>query len=431
MRLEGGHQGGSPLSVPSGPSAVNADDLAELTRRDLEPLLAATATIDAPTVNRRVAGGRQAPGNTMWISVPGGLEVTLTRSLPLSTWEAGILRPYGNALRDLHGIPDAVARNAADEVVLRAIAVQLGDMQAAIVEAAIRFLLRAAVSTYEGQPIHLNVLVDLALPPAPGVIADLAELQRHDWYALLGSGLETGVLVNGAGEVVRLVDVGSFELQAGESPDRLLSHAFRPIGEWTRQSGTRLALSITRGRELLVHQGGELRYVYRSGRWRGLPLDVAVRKGWSAGAGIGRPVKRAVLASLIDGSLGHHGACLGIVVRGQKTGFMGSAVLQQSDLWPDNVRAGLFGSDRFQLLSRRQRLELLSMDGATVLDHTGRILAAGAIVAVPGGSSGGGRLAATRALAAFGAAFKVSQDGPIALFGRDSEGNVELKMALA
>lgn len=410
---------------------MNAAELAELTRRDLEPLLAATATIASPTVNRRVAGGRQAPGNTMWISVPGGLEVTLNRSLPLSTWEAGILRPYGQALRDLDGISDAVARNAADDVALRAIAAQLGGTQADAVEAAIRFLLRAAVSTYEGQPIHLNLLLDLGHPAGQGVIANLAGLQRHDWYALLGSGLETGILVNGGGEVVGLLDVGAAAPMAAQTSSALLSHALRPIGEWSGAASSRLALSITRGRELLIHQAGELRYVYRAGRWRGLPLDVAVRSGWSTGAGVGGPVKRAVLASLIDSSLGHHGACVGIVVRGQKTGFLGSGVIQHSDLWPGNVRARVFGSSHFPSLSRRQRLELLSMDGATVLDHTGQILTAGAIVAVPGGSAGGGRLAATRALASYGAAFKVSQDGPISLFGRDGAGNVEQKMALA
>jgi hypothetical protein len=71
------------------------------------------------------------------------------------------------------------------------------------------------------------------------------------------------------------------------------------------------------------------------------------------------------------------------------------------------------------------------MDGATVLDHTGMILAAGAIVEVPAGSVGGGRLAATRSLARFGAAFKVSQDGPVTLYGRDHSGNAEVQLSFA
>jgi DNA integrity scanning protein DisA with diadenylate cyclase activity len=64
-------------------------------------------------------------------------------------------------------------------------------------------------------------------------------------------------------------------------------------------------------------------------------------------------------------------------------------------------------------LSRRQRLELLSMDGATLLARNGTILAAGAILRVPGGSTGGGRSAAAAAISEFGVGIKVSQDGPI------------------
>lgn len=364
----------------------------------------------------------------MWISIPGGQEVTLSRSLPLSAWEGALLQPYGDALADLEGVPDAVARTAADDVVLRAIASQLGGVHASAVESAIRFLFRCAVATYEGQPLHLNVLFDSSLPAGSSVVPSLDELRVYDWHALIGSGLETGILLDGGGGVAGVVDV------RGGTPspttDAFRPDVFRHVGDWTSSPG-RVALSLARSRELLLHQSGELRYIYRAGAWRGLPLDVALRTGWTNGASISRDVKRAVLASAIDSSLGHHGACLAVVARGSKLTFLNSTTLQQADLWPGNVRSELFPSQTFSGLTRRQRLELLSMDGATVLDHQGEILAAGAIVAVPGGSSGGGRLAATRALAAFGTAIKISQDGPIQLFGRGTAGGVEQKMAIA
>ena len=67
----------------------------------------------------------------------------------------------------------------------------------------------------------------------------------------------------------------------------------------------------------------------------------------------------------------------------------------------------------FPELDRRFRLELLSIDGAVVIDHRGKVLAAGAILKIPGGSTGGGRLAAARVLASLGLGIKVSQDGSI------------------
>jgi hypothetical protein len=63
---------------------------------------------------------------------------------------------------------------------------------------------------------------------------------------------------------------------------------------------------------------------------------------------------------------------------------------------------------------------LLSLDGAMVLDRTGSILAAGAIIDVPSGSvGGGGRTAAAQRLSTIGLGVKVSQDGTITGF-RDS-----------
>jgi hypothetical protein len=41
----------------------------------------------------------------MWISIPGGSEVRLTRSLPLDKWEAALLEPYGKRHHRCSGSP--------------------------------------------------------------------------------------------------------------------------------------------------------------------------------------------------------------------------------------------------------------------------------------------------------------------------------------
>jgi hypothetical protein len=72
----------------------------------------------------------------------------------------------------------------------------------------------------------------------------------------------------------------------------------------------------------------------------------------------------------------------------------------------------------FRSLDRRTRQELVAIDGATIIGHDGRILAIGAILNVPSGSAGGGRLAAAKALSKYGLGLKVSQDGGITAFRR-------------
>ena len=61
-------------------------------------------------------------------------------------------------------------------------------------------------------------------------------------------------------------------------------------------------------------------------------------------------------------------------------------------------------------------MELLALDGAMILNHSGVLLAAGAIISVEGGSASGGREAAALALSDLGIGIKVSADGPITVF---------------
>ena len=68
-------------------------------------------------------------------------------------------------------------------------------------------------------------------------------------------------------------------------------------------------------------------------------------------------------------------------------------------------------------LDQPLRREILSLDGATVVSLDGSFYCAGSIVAVQGGSSGGGRTAAAKRLAQFGVGIKISEDGYVEAFG--------------
>ena len=73
----------------------------------------------------------------------------------------------------------------------------------------------------------------------------------------------------------------------------------------------------------------------------------------------------------------------------------------------------IIGNKKFHELNRKLREELVGMDGATIIDYDGTIIACGAIIKIEAGSKAGGRLAATKTLARYGVAIKISQDGMI------------------
>lgn len=78
---------------------------------------------------------------------------------------------------------------------------------------------------------------------------------------------------------------------------------------------------------------------------------------------------------------------------------------------------------KFHELSRKFREEIVGVDGATIIDNDGTIIAIGAIVQIEAGSSGGGRLAATKTLAKYGVAIKISADGIMQAFIKDKKAN--------
>ena len=76
---------------------------------------------------------------------------------------------------------------------------------------------------------------------------------------------------------------------------------------------------------------------------------------------------------------------------------------------------------KFHELNRKLREELASIDGATIVDGDGTIIACGAIVRIDAGSTGGGRLAASKTLGRYGVAVKISQDGTMQAFMQDKK----------
>lgn len=70
----------------------------------------------------------------------------------------------------------------------------------------------------------------------------------------------------------------------------------------------------------------------------------------------------------------------------------------------------------FIKIDRKLRSELVSMDGATILDKNGNVISFGAIIKNNSGSSGGGRGAAAKKLSEYGLAIKISTDGYIEVY---------------
>jgi hypothetical protein len=204
-------------------------------------------------------------------------------------------------------------------------------------------------------------------------------------------------------------------------------HRLGLIAEWAQ--GGKLAVVLNRTGEILLLRDKRLVFARRSGIWHFLTPDAVITQ-------LGRPANRevrvAVLETAIDVSFARSGGCIGVVLSNH--GHQWREIVVHPDDYLDpassskaKVLARSINGRKFYELDRRLRQEIVAIDGATLMDHNGNILAAGAILKIPGGSSGGGRLAAAKALSTLGVGVKISQDGGIRCF---HDGNAEPKVAL-
>lgn len=383
---------------------------------------------------------------------------------------------YGWALEDLASMAESRFTDAArsrliEEAVVGTLTYRLDPDGASYeaVRSSLKHLvaaLRGRVSqTYEGQRMGLNIAVSkpdfgststfplfefLEQPWSPALGSSPTTALEVEWNDVAeASSEELSTLKSGRPSTHQLVVQKVVSLDARSSAELKEEYAplqALPLAKWSDRD-KKFGLVITREGELGALVGGEVICAHRQGRWKGFPIRALRHGGWSArAAGAPRPnydtqTKIAVIESLLDASFQRQGGSVAIISRQAEDHFLDWVKAQSleserpvpywsTELLRDIVgqgdrRARLFAysdgdtsvqSMKFQDLSRAQRLEMLSMDGATILDRTGVILAIGAIVPLDGEANVGGRAAAAASLARFGVAFKVSQDGPVTMY---------------
>jgi len=280
-----------------------------------------------------------------------------------------------------------------------------GDRGRSTLEQAIQDFEVLASQTYEGHAVVAALGMTGSLGYGPITVE---ELWREDFSRVLSNGFDSMYVCGSDGRVFNveyLAHAPSVEF----APYRLGS-----IAAWCRDT-QRVAIVLNRSGEVLVFKEKKLRFAKRRGAWRYYAHESVVKR-----LGVGNTaLRRAVYESCLDVSFARTGGCVAVLTTkgNRKVGkVLDGKDLIVNALHPRTKLLGCTVRRTFQGLDRRHRQELLSMDGATILKHTGEVVTAGSIVRVPSGSTGGGRTAAARQLSTLGLAIKISADGPITGF---------------
>lgn len=268
-----------------------------------------------------------------------------------------------------------------------------------------------AAQTYEGKPIVLSL--GITGSQNQGAVT-LEELFREDFSRVISNGFDSIYLSGRDGRVFNVSYLPCEKTFLSKVPFRLDA-----IARWC-DSEKKVALVLNRNGEILIFKNRRLQFTKRRGKWCFYPHRQIVSR---LGNG-DRALRAAIYDSCLDVSFARTGGCIAWLTA--KSESRTGEFIQKNDLIEAEAVAKTrllksAVSKEFHRLDRRLRQELLAMDGALILDHSGKVLAAGAIVHVSAGSERGGRRAAAKQLSSLGLAIKISADGPIEGFRDQKE----------
>lgn len=261
---------------------------------------------------------------------------------------------------------------------------------------------------YEGAPISASI--GFQDTPQESTSIRLGDIAENDFGAVLGNGIDTLLEFDFQGGFVSHEQLNITQHWPSYCPLRQAA-----VAQWTATSQQRVAIILNRLSEILVLRDEQMLFARRSGKWHFLTHDPVVSQ--MAFPQRSRDVRVAIYETCLDASFARTGACIGVISEAEQ-GSWGELVddadqLERRSSTKTNAISKIVAGKKFHELDRRLRQELSAIDGAMVISHLGELLAVGAILKIPGGSTGGGRLAAARALSEKGLGIKVSQDGGI------------------
>jgi hypothetical protein len=281
--------------------------------------------------------------------------------------------------------------------------------------------------TYKNKSLSFGCLID---PDVRSVHASAQFpsdfLNAKKKYRALSDGFRTAYRVSGDGRIVDFID-----LQNHRAP-RLTAHNIFP--DWglllaQASRGHTCGIALSRQGDILVFDGGSLRFTHRHGRWQywnhahiiNLLCDRAKAQRVPP-----RTVNRVIGATYVaalDISFRRSGGLIVVLHNRRnlpKIVRVGDAISDRKNVAADADFDFLIEGTKIQNISTRLVVELASLDGAVVVSNLGEMLAYGSILnpkrAGRVRASEGSPTKAATGASNYGLAFKISSDGGIEIF---------------
>lgn len=274
--------------------------------------------------------------------------------------------------------------------------------------------------TYEGRDVAFGIEIDLLTDDDSKLeIKDILDL---DFSALLSDGVDSFFKVNKYGKMLGLQQSSSCIENNSKIPFRFVNIAmsFQP---------TSIGILLLRNKEILIIKNRELVFAFRRGLWRHFNHDAIIQRIAAGSRYTDEETRKAIYETCLDVSFARTGGSITYLRKTYESECIKKHIDEKDLVSSNDIKSSsislISNNKDFKSIPRKIRQELVGIDGATLIDGSGKILAAGAIIKIEAGSSGGGRLASVKTLSSYGVSIKISSDGEIIAFSTSKDLNLD------
>lgn len=323
---------------------------------------------------------------------------------------------------------------------------------------------RWSVQTYEGRKVSFGFIInkDTTATALSDKHGNWLEFMDSDYAAVLTDCIHSVIELDGKCNFTRYLSLQEGKRIPACSPRDEVPLRFASVIQ-KHVTGNNVGIFLLVNGDIIIAKRQQVRLVKRNLKWLNLSFSAfknAIAKSDSDFVKdlSGKPdLLSKIYASVLDVSFSHTGGIISVIshddffitnhVLSSCNGSEGvglPSILAKSDILTSNVteqeiqdeftQSGikkqeqekrllkrtvlqkLVAGKTFAEMDRKLRNELISWDGACILDENGKVISFGAIIRNEKGSSEGGRGAAAKSLSKYGMAIKISTDGYIELF---------------
>ena len=393
--------------------------------------------------------------------------LVLKRGQPFQTFEVNLLKSILyeiNMISEMDFEDDSYIAVLQENAIERSICESVCDNPetASSLFGIINELEKWAARTYEGHKVAVGIIINTTADVSESEdTINYYDLMSKDFFALLSDGVFSYVELDKKGNLI-----GYLQMDKVKKMPSIAPHEFENVARYCNER--KIGIVLTKNGDFLIFKNRNLLFSKRLGVWNIYSHEEVIQLlSYRGGNYSLKDIRRSIYYTALDTSFSYNGGCLVYlnkdmaenalthinahdiidekyfeIKKAQELEVAGRlynlqnlstveamynvpylTFLQEQNCVKAQSLRKIINGKPFHELSRRLRQELVSMDGATVVDSDGTIIAVGAILKIEAGSEGGGRLAAATTLSKYGVAIKISQDGIIKAFYPEKKTN--------